>query len=400
MRLKRLFWTVSTFTAVAMLAGAIIGCGGWNPDPNPPTNPCDKCSPEQTCVDGECVDPLPPYTDSCQALLDEGMPWCEPGTPCGDCVHNPSTDPRHCEKLKDCDVPPVEPPLDPPPPNEENMWFPIVPQDQITIVRGNPGDYGSALNKAMAELTGCAVGQEPCPVSLHVDLWFQAVCKQLHAGVRVGDEVIPFHCGRHIESPLGEKCAPGGNCSDQISVKRGSFCDGNFHENYRVINPAENAVRWYPSAKLDGWNVDCTGATWPEDPDGTEPPPIDPPPIDPPPGQTCPLPHPNLLSMKFKCVEHNGILDCTWITVSQEPFCREIGMSPMADGTPRAGCPVRPEGNPEREPCETELCSPKWTCNGEPYPPYRGNPAQSNCRGHWKTYCSVAGSTAMAEGDR
>jgi hypothetical protein len=107
--------------------------------------------------------------------------------------------------------------------------------------------------------------------------------------------------------------------------------------------------------------------------------------------------------MKFKAVEHNGILDTSWTTVNQEPYCREIGMSPMANGTPRAGCPVRPEGgegSEERAPCEAELCAQKWECNGQPYPPYRGNAAQSNCRGHWRTWCSAPGSTAVLEGDR
>jgi hypothetical protein len=48
--------------------------------------------------------------------------------------------------------------------------------------------------------------------------------------------------------------------------------------------------------------------------------------------------------------------------------------------------------------CEAELCGQKWECNGEPYPPYRGNPAQSDCRGHWKTWCENA--PTVAEGDR
>jgi len=50
-----------------------------------------------------------------------------------------------------------------------------------------------------------------------------------------------------------------------------------------------------------------------------------------------------------------GNNDSTPVTRNQEPFCRAIGMSPMADGNLRAGCPVRPDGHPERVVVETWL---------------------------------------------
>lgn len=40
--------------------------------------------------------------------------------------------------------------------------------------------------------------------------------------------------------------------------------------------------------------------------------------------------------------------DSTPVVVRQEPFCAAIGLSPYADGQPRASCPVRPDGHPDR----------------------------------------------------
>jgi hypothetical protein len=76
---------------------------------------------------------------------------------------------------------------------------------------------------------------------------------------------------------------------------------------------------------------------------------------------SCPAPLPPRVAgdgitpaWKLKCHPHQpaGTIDCTPTTIAQEPFCRHIGMSPMADGTLRAGCPVRPDGHPDRPACE------------------------------------------------
>lgn len=55
-----------------------------------------------------------------------------------------------------------------------------------------------------------------------------------------------------------------------------------------------------------------------------------------------------------------GNADSTPVVVRQEPFCRAIGLSPYADGTPRASCPVRPDGHSERIPVEN------WLLDGGP----------------------------------
>ena len=55
-----------------------------------------------------------------------------------------------------------------------------------------------------------------------------------------------------------------------------------------------------------------------------------------------------------------GNNDSAPVTDRNEPYCASIGMSPMADGTLRAGCPVRPDGHIEREAVEN------WLLEGGP----------------------------------
>jgi len=68
---------------------------------------------------------------------------------------------------------------------------------------------------------------------------------------------------------------------------------------------------------------------------------------------------------KFNAKLHTmGNCDSTPVTRNQEPYCRAIGMSPMADGNLRAACPMRNEipgqPNPDREAVET------WLLEGGP----------------------------------
>jgi hypothetical protein len=295
-----------------------------------------------------------------------GIPWCKDvGQTCSTdekpCKTNPTQDPNYCELAPECPDPPPNP----------DCGFPQgIPNSKFTGTT-NPGVYGSAVNRIMADLTGCAVGSD-CPITFHPDTWMGLVCEE---ACKIG-----LNCGRHDNEPPG--------ATDQISVKEGSFCDGKLHENYQIYNYGGKKVRWAPGGKQDGWFVQCNGA--------------------PPPTGDCPQPHPDLTRMKFNVHEKGSHLDTTWTTVNQCGFCEDIGMGEHG-GLPRCGCPVRPECSPgdppeyichDRAPCEAELCDQKWKCNGEPYPPWRGNPAQTNCRGHWETWCSAPGSTARAEGNR
>jgi hypothetical protein len=59
--------------------------------------------------------PTPSHTPECQALLDEGLHWCVPDECSADCVHNPTTDPRACERCKPAPSPSPEPTPSPSP---------------------------------------------------------------------------------------------------------------------------------------------------------------------------------------------------------------------------------------------------------------------------------------------
>jgi len=420
-RVKRLVLTVATFTTMAMLAGAIIGCNGNIPPLDcralgcDPGNTCQEIGPDrwacrpapctpgscprdmndpQMCKEGECV--------ACEPDL-SGAIW---NTDAGDVVcSTPERPVKHwpaeeeCPLLtKPCGAPPPLPqpqclgdshcdcyvgqdwlPCQEPPPSD--CGFPQGAPNSDFTGTTNPGTFGSVVNSVMADLSGCAVGTD-CPITFGPDPWMALVCDRLCE--------IGLNCGRHDDEPPG--------ATDQISVKRGSFCDGKAHENYQIYNYGGKKVRWAPGGQQDGWILNpnseaCQGAP-------------------PPPPQDCPPPHPDLTRMKFQKHEKGSHLDTTWITVGQPNFCAKIGYCCMP-GTgsppntcgspgciPRGGCPVRGDGNPIRPKCEAELCNQKWTCNGQAWPPYRGNPAQTDCRGHYKTWCSASGSTAVLEGDR
>jgi hypothetical protein len=49
-----------------------------------------------------------------------------------------------------------------------------------------------------------------------------------------------------------------------------------------------------------------------------------------------------------------GNVDSTPVVVNQLEFCQAIGMGEMG-GLPRASCPVRPDGHPDRVACEDYL---------------------------------------------
>jgi hypothetical protein len=81
--------------------------------------------------------------------------------------------------------------------------------------------------------------------------------------------------------------------------------------------------------------------------DATPPPPTPPPVTDACPFAPCPDRSPGAWKLKT-APSGRDRADNTPVTIAQEPYCRAIGMSPMADGTLRAGCPMRPDGHPER----------------------------------------------------
>ncbi len=121
-----------------------------------------------------------------------------------------------------------------------------------------------------------------------------------------------------------------------------------------------------------------------------------------PPGE-CGEPNPLGLPAEFVVKKHNKWLDRTY-RVRSWNYCQEACDAFIG----RASCPVRCEGDPEREPCEERVIGEgKWWCDGqlltEPCSTSSapclkdGNPSQAKCFSHWKT-CTDDGVTC-SEGD-
>jgi hypothetical protein len=291
----------------------------------------------------------------------------------------------------DCYFGQVWTPCPEPPPNVGECYhFPQgVPESDFT---GGPTTsvLGTQVNAAIERVTRCPKGTD-CPTGMGADEFFGKVNAELRS--------TGLWAGRHDDEPPG--------ASDEIAVA--TSCEG-WWESYHIYNYGGGKVVWSPGAARPAYKID---PKWcPTDCGGTTPPPTEP--------EECPQPHPDMAKMKFNASEHNGILDTTLTTVGQPAYCASIGFCCMPGTgtppntcdspgcTPRGGCPVRPECAPDSPPdaichdraaCEEFLCDQKWECNGQPAEGWRGNPAQSNCRGHWKTWCANS-PNVVREGDR
>lgn len=364
----------SSSAAAALLVLFLAGCAWppWNPSPVPTPTPTPPPNEKQIPPEGQqCHLMSPPAHAQCYDNPPNGESFEEWKPNWGYVCALPEGGTTRVAVPGDC---PVAPPLP-------------EPQCSSFVNRGG-------MVEAMSGACDCWIGHE-----------WAGDCQ--HGECAVEDQLIPSTCaGANFNATVKQATDALGNLSggdpqenlrilaEKIKQQSGRKCvfagveavflkrpDGLYEENHAVFFGNGG---W--TGNGFGKFIGCHEAT--EDP------------TKPPPAGECPAPHPDLESMKFKRDERGSHLDTTWVTVGQEPFCREIGMSPMADGTLRAGCPVRPEGDPERPICESELCAQKWECNGQPTEGWHGNPAQTDCEGHWKTWCSAPGSTAVAEGDR
>jgi hypothetical protein len=83
--------------------------------------------------------------------------------------------------------------------------------------------------------------------------------------------------------------------------------------------------------------------------------------------------------------KHHQDWDTTYLVHKDYEYCLAAGMN-------RGSCPVRKEGNYQREACERRVIGDQqWWCNGEPIESNE-NPAQAHCIGHVKT-CTEDGAT-------
>jgi hypothetical protein len=382
---------------VIVLLSVLWGCGGIIPKPTPTPTPTPTPDP---CAGSEIAD----------------WPWChklEPPAHCGRCKHQPPgevcpipapgcewpepqcqtfTDRGGTERVRsgqcDCYFGDVWTPCEPelPPNTGECFKFPQGVPDADFTGGETLSTLGTQVNAAIERKTLCATRTE-CVISVQPDEYYWEITEELRS--------VGLWAGRHDDTPPG--------ASDEIAVA--TACEG-WWQSYHILNFGGNGVNkvvWSPGSARPAYKID---PKWCPTDCGQEPP-------EP---QACPSPHPDMSKMKFRYGEHNGLLDTTLTTDGQPEYCASVGFcctpgSPSNDCDdpqciPRGGCPVRPECGPndpadaichQRAACEAELCDQQWECNGEP--DNEGNPAQSTCRGHWKTWCANAPSV-VAEGDR
>lgn len=93
----------------------------------------------------------------------------------------------------------------------------------------------------------------------------------------------------------------------------------------------------------------------------------------------CGKPDPLGLPAEFSLNKHNRDWDATYRVYKEHDYCEAAGF------VNRMTCPVRPEGNYQREACERRVIGEqKWWCDGEPIESAE-NPAQARCFGQVKT---------------
>ena len=303
-------------TLVAVMIVGLAACnGGGPPDPQPT--------------------PTPPYTDECQNLINQGFQWChEIGQQCGDCLHNPSTDPRHCELAPAC---PNPEPTPTPSPGECAQEAELVPTTCGGAV------YNAAVKQATIAL-GDLTGNPP-----------QENLKVLAA---------------EITEQTGRKCIFAG--VEAIFLLRP---DGKYEENHAVYFGDGG---W--TGNGFGKFIGCHNAANPS-----------------PPPTVCTDPDPRGLRAEFVLKKHHQDWDSTYKIRNRE-YCHSV-CSPLEPDVCfiRDACPVRFEGDPEREVCEEVMIGDqKWWCDGQPIESNE-NPAQARCHGHVKT-CTEDGVTC-AEAD-
>ena len=255
------------------------------------------------------------------------------------CWHNRSQDPEHCEMAPACPLPPEHPPVEPPPIDPPPGACRDV-ESTLVASRGCSEVFRTRIKVATTTL-GDLTGNDP-----------QENLKTLAATL--------------IEQNEG-MCAFGG--IEAVFILRN---DGRWEENHTVFFGD------------GGWTNNGFGK-YKGCHENTEFPP-EAPPVEPLPSGECVNPDPTGFDAEFNLKKHNQLWDSTYRVVGRA-YCDEI---PSFVGRNR--CPLREEGDPEREVCERqEIDVQAWWCNGQPIES-EANPAQARCHGTVRT-CTESGET-------
>jgi len=263
-------------------------------------------------VGAMCVDPVVVSPTTCD-------PACKANEKC---VVRPGV-----EKVYECVVV-----LDP-------VVAPLIPDEELTLVKP-PGS-----SQMWAE-TDAAIKRYQ---TIHPEKWMDRSGLQcLSAGPSGIDEAFLAISTELLRQTIvaGQSISQSGQRSDCIFVNR---TGGNLYEEMHIFDYSRACAATTSGAYKQLYKR-STGSV----------PPPDPPPC---PALPCPLKtYPDgKAHWKFNSKPHTmGNADSTPVTVAQEPFCAATGQSPMAEGTLKASCPMRKEGDPDRAAVEN------WLLDGGP----------------------------------
>jgi hypothetical protein len=310
---------------IVMAALFLLGClpkkiSKPTPVPTPTPIPTPTCKDHEILVNETCATPTPlcdaNLSRSCWHLEGPDQPWLWRGQ----------------DGVKDYESPEAEaaaqvkPPVTPSPAVGCTLDGVIDPDalEGIEPKPAAPDRLGDDVNAVQAQLTGCQPQSGDCVVGAY-DPWVARVAEGLRAkGWCVGTRIHP----------------------DALAVSDPADLSLNYA--VHVHNAGGDKARWWPSAYVDAWRA----------PAGTV--------------QACGAPVPpgvGRITLDVYRRPNRTIVDATLVVRSCE-YCAAIGMGSMG-GLPRCGCPVRPEGHPERVACEA-LFPITWSGHGNG----TDNPAQ------------------------
>jgi hypothetical protein len=223
-----------------------------------------------------------------------------------------------------------------------------VPEHEFT---GLPvsSEHASTVNEVMAEITGCNVGSR-CVHGKSPQEFMRLVVVALRER--------GLCAGQHITGH-----------TDEIAVA--SSCEGVWEGYHNAYFGTPSTVVWSPGGNRPAYQIPSSYC-----PDDPEPPP--------PPQFDCPDPVPDRTRLELGLKKHSARKKSWDLTPKLSKvcaYCEAIGMGQMG-GHMRCGCPVRPEGHPERSACEQFVLGglPRWFCDGVEIES-EANPYQAICPG-------------------
>lgn len=325
---------------------------------------CPKCP--ETCPEGQwCVDPKV----GCVTKPVEPPPTC-PTCPVGYSCKDPKVG---C--VKDPEVPPPGTVCDIPDADDPGWGQPMPPDKRPALMYQK---YKAAIEK---------VGNR--------------------CGYATPDESKQMETLRLIAAELQKMGVCAEQSADSVSIK----APDNMYEEWHAVYFGNGCIIDGPNAYKGAWPYFGNGG-------GGTPPPST--------GYQCPSPVPPRLwtaetlpggwgedqigkpRFEIKAKMHGAVTDSTPIVSPHAcEYCASIGMGELGPGVPRCGCPVRPDGHPDRVECENVLLvppsgkyGPKWVKKGskvalvgcdlapETEPCVTDNPFQARPRGFELQACS------------